>query len=102
MQIDIQHIAKLSRLSIEKEKVEKFQKEMENIVAMCEKLPPMDAVQCARIFAEEGAVCLAVSCLTEAMQLRQDEIRPSLKRDQLLQNAPQTQAGCVVVPKVVE
>ena len=30
------------------------------------------AVQCARIFAEEGAVCLAVSCLTEAMQLRQD------------------------------
>ena len=28
MQIDIQHIAKLSRLSIEKEKVEKFQKEM--------------------------------------------------------------------------
>ena len=60
------------------------------------------AVQCARIFAEEGAVCLAVSCLTEAMQLRQDEIRPSLKRDQLLQNAPQTQAGCVVVPKVVE
>ena len=39
MQIDIQHIAKLSRLSIEKEKVEKFQKEMENIVAMCEKLP---------------------------------------------------------------
>ena len=42
MQIDIQHIAKLSRLSIEKEKVEKFQKEMENIVAMCEKLPPMD------------------------------------------------------------
>ena len=30
------------------------------------------AVQCARIFAEEGAACLAVSCLTEAMQLRQD------------------------------
>ena len=44
MQIDIQHIAKLSRLSIEKEKVEKFQKEMENIVAMCEKLPPMEII----------------------------------------------------------
>ena len=69
MQIDIQHIAKLSRLSIEKEKVEKFQKEMDP---------------------------------SNPMQLRQDEIRPSLKRDQLLQNAPQTQAGCVVVPKVVE
>ena len=43
MQIDIQHIAKLSRLSIEEEKTEKFQKEMESIVAMCEKLPPMDS-----------------------------------------------------------
>ena len=48
MQIDIQHIAKLSRLSIEKEKVEKFQKEMENIVAMCEKLPPMGGVYTAK------------------------------------------------------
>ena len=89
MQIDIQHIAKLSRLSIEKEKVEKFQKEMENIVAMCEKVPPM------------GGDYIAVDP-TNPMRLRQDEIRPSLKRDQLLQNAPQTQAGCVVVPKVVE
>ena len=89
MQIDIQHIAKLSRLSIEKEKVEKFQKEMEIIVAMCEKLPPM------------GGGYTAVDP-TNPMRLRQDEIRPSLKRDQLLQNAPQTQAGCVVVPKVVE
>ena len=89
MQIDIQHIAKLSRLSIEKEKVEKFQKEMENIVAMCEKLPPMDG--------DYTSVDPS-----NPMQLRQDEIRPSLKRDQLLQYAPQTQAGCVVVPKVVE
>ena len=29
------------------------------------------AVQCARIFAEEGAAWLAVSCLAEALQLRQ-------------------------------
>ncbi len=29
------------------------------------------AVQCARVFAEEGAAWLAVSCLTEALQLRQ-------------------------------
>lgn len=89
MQIDIQHIAKLSRLSIENEKAEKFQKEMENIVAMCEKLPPMDG--------DYTAVDPS-----NPMQLRRDDVRPSLKRDQLLQNAPQTQAGCVVVPKVVE
>ena len=30
------------------------------------------AVQCARVFAQEGAAWLAVSCLTEAVQLRKD------------------------------
>ena len=30
------------------------------------------AVQCARVFAQEGAVWLAVSCLAEALQLRRD------------------------------
>ncbi len=89
MQIDIQHIAKLSRLFIEEEKVEKFQKEMQSIVAMCEKLPPMDG--------EYTAVDPS-----NPMRLRQDLVKPSLNREQLLQNAPQTQAGCVVVPKVVE
>lgn len=89
MQIDILHIAKLARLSIEEEKIAKFQSEMENIVAMCEKLPPM----------EGGFTAVDPS---NPMQLREDEVRPSLKRDLLLKNAPQTQAGCVVVPKVVE
>ncbi|MBQ1238051.1 MAG: Asp-tRNA(Asn)/Glu-tRNA(Gln) amidotransferase subunit GatC [Oscillospiraceae bacterium] len=89
MQIDILHIAKLARLSIEEEKIAKFQSEMENIVAMCEKLPPM-----------EGSFTAVDP--SNPMQLREDEVRPSLKRDLLLKNAPQTQAGCVVVPKVVE
>ena len=88
MQIDIQHIAKLSRLSIEKEKVEKFQR---------------DGKYCGHVrkAAPDGWRLYSVDP-SNPMQLRQDEIRPSLKRDQLLQNAPQTQAGCVVVPKVVE
>ena len=89
MQIDILHIAKLARLSIEEEKIAKFQNEMENIVAMCEKLPPMEG--------DYTAVDPS-----NPMQLREDEVRESLKRDLLLKNAPQTQAGCVVVPKVVE
>ena len=35
-------------------------------------------------------------------QLREDEVRPSTPRDKLLQNAPQVEAGCVVVPKTLE
>ena len=89
MNIDIKHIAKLSRLSIDGDKVEKFQREMENIVAMVEKLPAVENQT------------LAVD-LADRMELRKDEIRPSLRREVMLQNAPKAVAGCIVVPKTVE
>ena len=89
MNIDIQHIAQLSGLSIPAETVEKFQRDMENIVAMVEKLP-----------AVEGQT-LAVDP-ADRMELRKDEIRPSLRREVVLQNAPKAVAGCIVVPKTVE
>ena len=89
MNIDIQHIAKLSRLSIEGDKLEKFQREMENIVTMVEKLPDLEN----QTLGVDPA---------DRMELRRDEIRPSLRREVVLQNAPQSAAGCIVVPKTVE
>ena len=35
------------------------------------------------------------------MTLREDVVEPSLPRDEVLKNAPQVVAGCVVVPKTV-
>lgn len=89
MQIDIKHIAKLARLSLEEEKIAKFQTEMQNIIHMCEQMPPVDG---------------DFSALDpeHPMRLREDTVEPSLARDLLLQNAPQTKAGCVVVPKTLE
>lgn len=89
MNIDIQHIAKLSRLSIEEDKLPKFQRDMENIVAMVEKLPAVEN----QTLAVDPA---------DRMELRKDEIRPSLRREVVLQNAPKSAAGCIVVPKTVE
>lgn len=89
MNIDIRHIAKLSRLSIEEDKLEKFQREMENIVAMVENLPTVEN----QTLAVDPA---------DRMELRKDEIRPSLRREMVLANAPQSAAGCIVVPKTVE
>lgn len=88
MEIDIKKIAKLSRLAIEPEREEKFQKDMQNIIEMVERLPEM------------GAGDLS-SKVEDAMTLREDEIAPSLPREEVLKNAPQTAAGCVVVPKTV-
>lgn len=89
MKIDIQHIAKLSRLKIAEGEAAKFEKEMENIVTMIQDLPQMD---------EQGALIDE----NNPMVLREDVAETLYRRDDLLKNAPQTQAGCVVVPKIVE
>ena len=36
------------------------------------------------------------------MVLRKDEVKPSMKRDLILANAPETRSGCLLVPKTVE
>lgn len=89
MSIDIKHIAKLSRLRIEDDKLAKFEKDMEAIVAMVDRLPNI-----------EEELCLDAS---NAMKLREDKAVPNkFTRDELIANAPKVQAGCLVVPKTVE
>ena len=84
MNIDIRHIAKLARLRIEDDQFEKFEKEMQNIVDMVENLPDID---------EELALDE-----NDPMTLREDKYT----RQELMANAPQVKAGCLVVPKTVE
>ena len=88
MEIDIKKIAKLSRLAIEPEREEKFQKDMQNIIEMVERLP-------------EGETGDLAPKVEDTMTLREDVVEPSLPRDEVLKNAPQVAAGCVVVPKTV-
>ena len=89
MKIDIKHIAKLSRLRIEDDKLEKFEKNMESIVNMVDRLPDV-----------EGTLDLNPK---DTMTLREDKaVTDKFKREELLKNAPEVQAGCLVVPKTVE
>jgi aspartyl-tRNA(Asn)/glutamyl-tRNA(Gln) amidotransferase subunit C len=37
----------------------------------------------------------------EAASLREDAPRPSMSADELLRNAPQVEAGCISVPKIL-
>ena len=89
MQIDIEKIASLARLRLEPEELPRFQKKMQDIIAMVENLPELDSV---KMELDKENV----------MELRKDEVRPSLKRTEILKNAPQSEAGCIVVPKTVE
>ncbi len=89
MNIDIKHIAKLSRLKIEDDKLEEFETQMQNIVNMVEKLPDIDE----KMALDES----------NAMILRKDEaVTDKYSRQELMANAPQVKAGCLVVPKTVE
>lgn len=89
MNIDIAHIAKLSRLHIEDDKLEKFEKDMQDIVEMANNLPRLDE----ELVVDESNV----------MALREDKAESGkFTRDELFSNAPQVKAGCLVVPKTVE
>lgn len=89
MNIDIKHIAKLARLKIEDNQLEKFESEMQNIVNMVENLPDID---------DELALDEK-----NPMILRKDKaVTDKYTRQELMANAPQVKAGCLVVPKTVE
>lgn len=89
MNIDIKHIAKLARLRIEDDQLDKFESEMENIVGMVEKLPDI-----------QDEMTLDPD---NSMILRKDvAVQDKFTRQELMQNAPQVKAGCLVVPKTVE
>ena len=89
MNIDIKHIAKLARPRIEDDQLDKFESEMENIVGMVEKLPDI-----------QDEMTLDPD---NPMILRKDvAVQDKFTRQELMQNAPQVKAGCLVVPKTVE
>lgn len=89
MDIDIRHIAKLSRLHIEEDKLEKFEKDMQDIVEMANNLPHLDE----QLSVDE----------TNVMTLREDKAESGkFTREELFANAPQVKAGCLVVPKTVD
>ena len=88
MKIDIKHIAKLSCLHIEEESIPTLEKQMNEMIEMVENLPELSDRNLN-------------PKIENKMDLRKDEICPSYSRDSILANAPQKQAGCIVVPKTV-
>ncbi|SDN36595.1 Asp-tRNA(Asn)/Glu-tRNA(Gln) amidotransferase subunit GatC [Acetanaerobacterium elongatum] len=89
MNIDIKKVAKLSRLKISEQDIPKFERDMQSIVDMVDKLPDV------------SDLTLSLD-RNDPMVLREDVIGASVKRTDMLKNAPQVEAGCFVVPKVVE
>jgi len=88
VKIDIRHTAKLAKLWLNEKETADFEKQMDDILSIVETLPELP---------DDGFLLDPEN----VMSLRPDVAEPSLLRDELLANAPQKQAGCVVVPKTV-
>ena len=89
MEIDVRHIARLAKLDIPEEELPRMEQELSSIVSMVEKLPELASKE-------------SLLDPDKTMELRPDVVQPSFPRDEMLKNAPDTAAGCLMVPKVVE
>ena len=87
----VRHVAKLARLEIEPEAVEKMAEQLATILTYVDKLGEVDT---RNVPATSHAIAL-----TNAF--REDEVRNSLDVDAALDNAPAREDGSFVVPKVI-
>ena len=89
---EVEHVARLARLELRPEDKERMRGELDGILAYIDKLR---AVNIDGVEPTSHAVPL-----TNVM--RDDEPRPSLPRDEMLANAPDSHGDFFRVPKIIE
>ena len=88
----MENVCILAKLSLSEEEKEKAKADMQKMLDYVEKLDELDTEN-----VEPVAHALPVNNV-----FRKDEIVPSYDREKLLKNAPEKDAGCYSVPKIVE
>lgn len=90
--IDIAHVARLARLDLSESELEDYRKQLGVILD-----------HAARVQSLEGEPQVgSVHPLGFVNTYRADEVSPSLDRDEVLGQAPETQDGYFVVPPALE
>ena len=89
MKTDMKQGAKLARLRSEDDEMAEVEKKLLSVLEMVENLPELTGNNSGLD-------------RNNPMELRKDIVKPSMKRDLILANAPETRSGCLLVPKTVE
>lgn len=88
---DVRHVARLSRLALDEDRMRKFAVQLETILGYVDKLGALDVS--------------GVEPMSHALPihnvLREDVIEPSLPLEKVLQNAPDVEGPFFKVPKVI-
>ena len=88
---EIMHLASLSALEFSEKEAKEFSKEFNNILKF------VDKIASAKL--EKDDIFTSDVLISE---LREDDVKESYAREEILKNAPRQRKGYFVVPKVVE
>ena len=88
---DIEYVAKLAKLNLSDEEKEMLVSQMGDIVEFANNISKLDT----------DDVKPTNHILEVKNVFREDEVKESYSRDDILKNAPAKEAGCLVVPNVV-
>ncbi len=92
MKIDAAYVAELARLELTDEEKAVFQPQLENIVKYVEKISEVDVSGVEPMMHGRPLV----------NAFREDEVRPSMDREEALRNAPSRVGDEFLLPKIVE
>ena len=92
VEIDIAHVARLARLALSEEELEGYRAQLADILD-----------HAARVQSLEGDPAVEASHpLRFENAFRDDDVRPSLDREEVLSQAPETTDGYFVAPPAME
>ena len=89
---DVEHIASLSMLNLSDEEVSGYAKDMQEIIAFVDQINELDTENI-----EESAFAL-----DSYNVFRKDEIKESLDRELVMQNAPSSNGVAFQLPPIIE
>jgi aspartyl-tRNA(Asn)/glutamyl-tRNA(Gln) amidotransferase subunit C len=88
----VRHIAKLARIAMSDEEIERLVPELNNILGWVEQLEEVNT---------DGVEPLT-AVVPNKLRLREDKVTDGDCRDEILANAPVAEHGFFAVPKVIE
>jgi len=88
----VRHIAKLARIAMSDDEIERLAPELNNILGWVEQLGEVDT----------NGVEPLTAVIDQKLRLRDDVVTEGNIRDEILANAPDGQHGFFAVPKVIE
>jgi aspartyl-tRNA(Asn)/glutamyl-tRNA(Gln) amidotransferase subunit C len=88
----VRHIARLARIAMSDDELERLVPELNNILGWVEQLGEVNT---------DGVEPLA-TVIDQKLRLRNDVVNDGNIRDEILANAPEAQHGFFAVPKVIE